>query len=1009
MAKQLKVTLFGSVSFHMGKEQVGGLPSRAAEALFVYLACLQKPVTREKLAELLWADRSPTQSLTNLRTILTALRRELDDHLIITRDTLAFNTESDAFIDIFEFERGLKGLGLPDRALALTSTELETLRLTLDLYRGDFLDGFHLRDGLGFEEWSILERERLKRLAREGFRTLTYACLEHGLYTQGLSAASSWMRLDPYDEEACRAQMWLFMRTGQRTAALQTYQTLKKKLADELSVLPATTTTELYRRFQTIEVPPAIHLPAYVTEFVGREEEIAELEEKLSMPGTRLMTVTGTGGMGKTRLSVEAARLLSSKKPGTFLHGIHFIPLEMSSSSDEMIVRVAEGIGFSFHGSDSPRAQLLGHLREQEILLLLDNFEQLLGEGSDALAFIVEVLRNAAGVKLIVTSRERLNLYEETVFDLVGLDLPANDSEQPETSSAVALFTQSARRVQRTFALTSTTLPEVSRICQLVDGAPLAIELASAWVRHQTPAQIAAQIQNDLDFLQSPYANAPAGHRSLRSVFERSWLLLQVNEQNAFALLSIFRGGFMLEAADALLGEPSQSLLGDLTDQSLLQRTADGRYDIHPLLKQYAAEKLSSQKEWLETASARHTSFYLTFLTQQGGGESPQERAAIRPELDNIRLAWESAAREDRITELEQTAGTLHGFFSVQSWFEEGAAFFDHILNLTEASQHSNANGLRCDLLGRNARMRIQIGQLEKARADLKQAQTYLESLDDPSRRARVLDSLAINSYYAGDYPQAMALALESLTLSESMNNADGAAFSVNFLGSCAKAQGDFAQSREYFERSVSAYRAMSDEIGAAMVMNNLGNLLQAQGDLQGAQTYYVDASAILKAHDHAHGAATTLANAGKLALKRGQLEEARTLLEEGLSMKRRINDKRGEAVALAGLGGVSFALNALDECRDYLREALELARLTGDVHLTLDTLTAVVPLAAKQGRSDLAGRLLACLLDHPGIAEEARLQAQALKASIAPDAGGHWKSHDLMEDVLPAVLSELS
>jgi predicted ATPase/DNA-binding SARP family transcriptional activator len=1008
MVKKLQISLLGELTIRKGEIQVSGLPSRAAEALFIYLACRQKPITREKLAELLWAERSTPQALTNLRTILTALRRELDDYLIVTRDTLAFQPESNAVIDIFEFERGLKDLGFPDRASALSPSELETLRLTLDLYRGDFLDGFHLRDGLGFEEWSILERERLKRLARDGFRALALALLESGLYAQGLVAASKWTRLDPYDEEACRAQMWLLMRTGQRPAALRSYQTLKKKLDDELNVPPASATAELYRRFQTIEVPPAIHLPVYVTEFVGRGDEIAELEEKLSMPGTRLLTVTGAGGMGKTRLSVEAVRFLSSKKPGAFLHGFHFIPLEMSSSSDEMIVRVAEGIGFSFHGSDAPKTQLLGHLREQEMLLLLDNFEQLLGEGSDALAFIVEVLRNAAGVKLIVTSRERLNLYEETVFDLAGLDAPANDSEQPETSSAVTLFTQSARRVRRDFELTPAALPDVSRICQLVGGAPLAIELASAWARHLTPAQIAFQIQSDLDFLQSPYANAPAGHRSLRTVFERSWLLLQAQEQNAFALLSVFRNGFTLEAADALLGEPSQTLMVDLTDRSLAQRATDERYDIHPLLKRYAAEKLSAQSEWLETASARHTSFYLTFLTQQGDGESPQERAAIRPELDNLRLAWESAAREDRILEIEQTAGTLHGFFSAQSRFEEGIALFQHILNLIQASQHSNADGLRCDLLGRNARMRIQIGQLEKARADLQQALTYLENLDDPSRRARVLDSLAINSYYAGDYPQATALALESLALSESMNNADGEAFSLNFLGSCAKAQGDFDKSREYFERSASAYRAMNDEIGAGMVLNNLGNLLQAQGDLPGAQQYYVDASALLKAHDHAHGAATTLINAGKLALKQGQLDTARNLLEEGLAMKRRINDKRGEAVALAGLGDIALASNALDDSQTYLRQALELAAHTGDAQLALDILTAIATLTAKQERIEFAGRLLAYVLDHPGLAEEARQRAVKLNERIPLHADVLWKQQDLMEDVIPAVLSKL-
>ena len=255
MPQKLQIKLLGEVSLQKNGKPVTGLPSRAAEALFIYLACNPKPIAREKLAELLWADRTSAQALTNLRTILASLRRELGDFLLIERDTLAFNAQSGFSLDALDFERQLKELGLPERRdIPSDLGRIEKLRIALDLYRGDFLEGFFLRDGLGFEEWSILQREHIKRLAQDGFRLLTLACLESGLYAEGLASASRWTRLDPYDEEACRAQMWLFLRSGQRAAALQCYQTLKQKLAQDLDVSPVAATTELYKRFREIEL-----------------------------------------------------------------------------------------------------------------------------------------------------------------------------------------------------------------------------------------------------------------------------------------------------------------------------------------------------------------------------------------------------------------------------------------------------------------------------------------------------------------------------------------------------------------------------------------------------------------------------------------------------------------------------------------------------------------------------------------------------------------------------------
>ncbi len=1006
MPPKLQIKLLGEVSMQKDGKPVTGLPSRAAEALFIYLACNPKPIAREKLAELLWADRAAAQSLTNLRTILTSLRRELGDHLLIERDTLAFNAQIDFSFDALDLERQLKELGLPERRdIPSDPARIEQLRLALDLYRGDFLAGFYLRDGLGFEEWGILQREYYKRLAQDGFRLLTLACLESGLYAEGLTAASRWTRLDPYDEEACRAQMWLFLRSGQRAAALQCYQTLKQKLANDLDVFPVAATSELYKRFRDIELQTELHLPTFSTELIGRADELTELEARLLAPEARLVTVIGAGGMGKTRLAIEAARLLAEKRPGRFLQGIHFVPLETLETPEEIPLRVAESIGVSFRGDESVASQLLEKLRSQETLLILDNYEHLLDDVGKGISLLVEILRGAPNVKLLVTSRERLNLYEEIVFDLRGLD-SAGDDAPAEGSDATRLFVERAKRVRRDFAPSGADARHVASICRLVEGAPLAIELASAWTRHHSCEQIAAFIAKDLDFLKSPYADAPDKHRSLRAVFERSWTLLSPAEQSAFTQLSVFHGGFTLEAAEAVIG--SAAMAAELVDKSLAQRAGETRFHVHPLLQQYAAEKLSALGEERAQAETRHAAYYLDFLTQLGEGESPQKRAVIRPERDNLRACWERAARLGMTDALERTAAILHSFFSVESWFQEGVDLFQSVLNQLTETEPGAADGLRCELLARKARMHTQIGQMEKARIDLDRALAYAERLDDPTRRSRVLDSLAITNYYAGNYPQAAALASESLALSEKSNNADGVAFSLNFLGSCAKAQGDYALCREYFEKAVAAYRAMKDEIGAGMVLNNLGNLLQAQGEYEGAQKFYVDASEILKAQNHAHGAATTLVNAGKLALRRGEYEVARGLLEEGLEMKRRINDTRGEAIALAALGDISVARRDEDDARAGLRAALELARPLGDAQLILDILTVTAALTLQQDRKVLTRRILAYVNAHGGTMEETRQQATRLMEELgAGELDKDW-SQELAEDVAAAVLQEM-
>jgi predicted ATPase/uncharacterized protein HemY len=713
----------------------------------------------------------------------------------------------------------------------------------------------------------------------------------------------------------------------------------------------------------------------------------------LENPTCRLLTLVGPGGVGKTRLALQAA----AEQVGGFLNGVFFVPLASVSSPQFLVTTIAEAIGFDFSGEQDSQVQLLNYLRGKEMLLVLDSLEHLLipspfddtqdkdegDEGSGKL--LVAILTQAPCMKILATSREPLNLQAEWLLEVQGLALPEPDATVGvEAYSAIQLFVETARRVYAGFTLAGETAPSAIRICQLVEGMPLGIELAAAAVRVYPCEQIAVQIEQDLDFLSTSMRDVPPRHRSIRAVFDYSWRLLTSQEQTVFSQLTVFRAGFTLEAARAVIGQQSlttERFLATLADRSLMQHWPDGRYSIHTLLCQYATEKLASLPSAQEAAAQRHAAFYMDFLAAQGSGEEASQRAAIRADLANIRAAWQWIAEKRDLATLERVAATLHNFYSAQSWFQEGIGDFQFALDqLTGRPAATPEHALvLCDLLGRQARMYIHIGQVETARFLLAETLSHLHHVESATRRSSILGYLAITIYYAGDYGHAAELAEESLRLSEETGDQDGIAFALNFLGSCAKAQGEYAQAHRYFEQSVGVYHRLQDGIGAAMVLNNLGNLAQATHDYASAQRYYRECSDLFKAHDHVHGAATTLANAGRLALRQGAYDDAQQLLTESLTLKQEMNDQRGMAVALVSLGDVSVATGAYPDACEQLGRALTLAQQCGDVKLMLDGLVTVAALAMKQSQFEAASQLLAFALHHRATAQEARERAEQL------------------------------
>ena len=300
--------------------------------------------------------------------------------------------------------------------------------------------------------------------------------------------------------------------------------------------------------------------------------------------------------MGKTRLAIQAAE----QHLNEFAHGGAFVPLASVGSIDEVISAIANAIKFTFFGPSDPKEYLLSYLHEKQMLLVLDNLEQLLLENpleANIADLLIEILQQAPGIKLLVTSREALNLQEEWLFEVQGLAFPETaQMEGFEEFDAVTLFVQRARRAFPKFTLSEENRAEIAHICRLVEGMPLAIELAATWMRTLSPAEIAVEIESSLDFLSTTVRDLPERHRSMRVVFDRSWQMLSPQEQQVLRNLSVFRGGFQRQAAEQVAGA-TLSILSTLVNRTLLRRAAAGRYDLHELVRQYSAAQLASEPQ----------------------------------------------------------------------------------------------------------------------------------------------------------------------------------------------------------------------------------------------------------------------------------------------------------------------------------------------------------------------------------------------------------------------------
>jgi predicted ATPase len=510
---------------------------------------------------------------------------------------------------------------------------------------------------------------------------------------------------------------------------------------------------------------------------------------------------------------------------------------------------------------------------EQTTLLVLDNFEQLVG-GAGLLATIVQ---RAPAVKLLVTSRERLHLRGEWLLDMRGLSYPrsAEPGEAIADYSAVQLFLETATRLQATFALSEEDTPHLVRICQQVEGMPLALELAAAWVRVLSCREIAREIEQSLAFLASSQPDIAPRHRSMMAVFDYSWRGLSPEEQGVFRSLAVFRGGFTREATMQVAGA-TLPLLATLIDKSMLQRRSAGRYELHELLRQYAAEKLAEAGE-TEQVCSRHLAFFLKLVEtaepKLQGVDQVKWLERLDSEIGKLRaaLAWSLAGNEAEHG--LRLAATLGHYWFIRGYFnKEGIAWLERVLSETDSTKQ-------------------------------------------PAVRAQAFRCLGFLNLTAhgDDFSAARSAFEQSLALFRAVEDWDGIGWSLKYLGDIAGIQGDDAAMRSFniearsaFENALVILHEQGDTWRAAWVLNILGEIARVENDYAAARSYYEESLVIRQELGDQRGIAASISNLGYVVQYQGDVRQAATFFKESLIIFRKLGAKRPMISSLADLGGVA-------------------------------------------------------------------------------------------------------
>lgn len=765
------------------------------------------------------------------------------------------------------------------------------------------------------------------------------------------------------------------------------------------------------------------NIPARVTPCIGRERELAQLAGLLTDPACRLITLVGPGGAGKSFLALEVA----AAHAVAFRDGAWLVALGDEASSELVVTAITNALGVMCDPAGDRIEQLAFFLRDKQLLLVLDSVEHAVHVTGVLLA---QLLRAAPGLKAIVTSRERLRLQGEWLIELEGLTYPPVGAEDSaRTWGAVELFLQLARMVRPDFVLRPDERSHVVRLCRLLEGLPLAIELAAGWLRLRSCQALADQIAQGLDVSALAPRDLPERQRSLHAVFDYSWNLLDEPQRAALRRLAVFHTPFDSAAAESVAGVP-QAVLAALLDKSLLRRGDDERYALHDLVRRYAADRLASAGDEQEQTLARHATYFAAVAGMHSAAVAhdvpAQTMAELRAVYLDMRAAWEWALARYALVLVSQMLDCLWGFCMRQSLFLEGLDLLGRAVLAFEAEElaATAARQLVNRLRVRQAIFYQRLALTEQARLLLHRAVVAAREMGNLPEVALCLEELAGGAFTAGAYGEAQHYYEEALDLRTTLGDEPAASMSRSMLGLIAHDRGDYVVAREYCQAAVATAsragsprwlvaetsmrlsyveyalgnyqtaRALAEKAlaelsragwsyGMVHMYSALALILAAEGEYAAAERMLRDALGRARSINYPFGTALVLNHLGYVLSRQGASAEAEDLLHEALVLCRAAQNRIGVAYALVRLGEVACARGDNGRGEHYLLEALQTARAIEVVPLMLDALFGLALAAARRQDSNAALRFLALPLVHAACRAVTRARAAQLYAGL--------------------------
>jgi predicted ATPase/class 3 adenylate cyclase len=680
------------------------------------------------------------------------------------------------------------------------------------------------------------------------------------------------------------------------------------------------------------------NLPEQLTDLIGREVELAEAKSLLDE--TRFLTILAAGGAGKTRLAIQIAADLITEFPD----GVFFIPLADLESSRDIIQAVAESLGLGLSSDEGAQIQLLTYLANKRQLLVFDNFEHL----SEGASIVSEILKAAPEVTIIATSRSKLNLTGESIFTLSGLETSWETPEEALQASGVLLFMDAAKRANHGFSLQKDDIAALAKILRLIGGMPLGIVLAAAWVDLLPVSEIASEIAQSMDILQTDVGDVPDRHRSVRAVFDYTWELLSPEDREKFAALSVFRGGFTREAAQQVTGTSLHDL-AILSNKSLVMPSPDsGRYSVHELLRQYGESELKKDSGQYDRIRKAHTAYY-SGITEEAykliyNSDEGRMLEIIEGDHDNIRRAWRHSLATNDASGARKMVIGLWLLYEIRGWAAPAVDLFGEALEaFDEHSQDEATVVVRAVSSSTQAWFLTLLGQHVNAETAAARATEILRSNDDPEALLLTLQCWAISLAYSYRLEDWINVTEQGISLAKKIQDPLWTAVMKQWRGGAAVTSGDFGTGKSLLLEGMQVYQQFGEQYWLSLNLNH-----QAQA-----------------------------------AMGEGRTDDAIDLFSRSAQIARRLGGLRVLQLSLTGLGDAYVAARKFSAAELAFTESLAVAEQMGLVREMLSLITKIARAQAAGGKKREAVEMLSTVLAEPISAQHALFESTSIADNV--------------------------